>query len=221
MIVIASHNGKAHLTDLLVNLESINLLGLDVSIIDTQSNELDTIEFLDSIAKTNPYNYTIHVHKTPYRGFDTGAYIYAINNIKADKFFFIQDSIRIKRQDFFKVIDNKLKLGTAVNLIQFNTNLYDSQEQKSFCQNAFNQVKYSKGVFGPMFSIYAEDIKRIKSDHLIYPINKMQQMGMERGWAILFDIYGITLDSLEGDYNFEMLVNDKYKYFKKLFNKRK
>jgi len=221
MIVIASHNGKLHLSKLLVNLEDIDLLGHDVAIIDTQSNELDTIEFLDSIAKTNPYNYTIHVHKTPYRGFDTGAYIYAINNIKSDKFFFIQDSIRIKRSDFFKAIDEKLKPGTAVNLIQFNTNLYDSQEQVDFCFNSFGQIKYNKGVFGPMFSIHVEDIKRIKSDHLIYPINKIQQMGMERGWAILFDIYGITLDSLEGDYNFEMLINDKYKYFTKFIIKRK
>jgi len=48
----------------------------------------------------------------------------------------------------------------------------------------------------------------------------MLQMGMERGWSVLFEKYGLRLDSLEGSYDFDKLINDQYSQFRKIINYR-
>jgi hypothetical protein len=219
MIVIATNNGKKHLIELL---ENLNQLGIKypVSIIDTQSTDQETVDFLNQITDNNPYNFKISVYQTPYRGFDSGAYMYAINNIKSDRFYFLQDSLRIKDPNFFNNINEKLKPGIVVPLITFASNLYDGPDQIEFCLNNFEDTKFTKGIFGPMFSVLNEDIQKIDKKFLIWPTNKRMQMGMERGWGILFDKYEFIIDSLEGDYDYGKLINDQYLQFKKIINYR-
>jgi hypothetical protein len=219
MIVIATNNGKNHLIELLSVINVINP-ECGVSIIDTQSNDEETIKFLNELDEKNPYRFKLQIHQTPYRGFDSGAYMYAINNIKAERFYFIQDSIRIKTLNFFKNIDSKLKPGTVVPLITFPANTYDSQEQIDFCLNNFGKAEFSQGIFGPMFAIMNEDAQKIDKKHLVWPTNKMLQMGLERGWGVLFDMYGINIDPLEGAYDYYRLINDQYTQFRKIINYR-
>jgi hypothetical protein len=218
MIVVATNNGKNHLIDLILSLSNLNL---DVAIIDTQSTDQDSIDFLDQIKKNNPFKINIQVHQTPYRGFDTGAYIYAIRNIETERFYFIQDSLRIKDLNIFSEIDKKIKPGTVVPLITFSSNLYDNQEQADFCTEKFGTSNFEKGIFGPIFCGMRSDFKKIEDNLLTYPTNKNLQMAMERGWGILFNKYNFNIDPLEGDYNFEKLVRDEYFYFKKKFPYRK
>ena len=71
-----------------------------------------------------------------------------------------------------------------------------------------------------MFSVLNEDIQKIDKKFLIWPTNKRMQMGMERGWGILFDKYEFIIDSLEGDYDYGKLINDQYLQFKKIINYR-
>ena len=214
MIVIATNNGKKYLIEVLYDLKKIGVKE-EIAVIDTQSTDIESLEFLESLKNNNDFDLKISVHTTPYRGFDTGAYIYAINNLSADKFYFMQDSIKIKSNDYFNAIDKKLKNGTVVPLITFGPHLYDENEQINFCYENFESIEYDKGIFGPIFAITNSDAQKIDKKYLVYPTNKMLQMGMERGWSIIFKKYAFEIDSLEGDYNYEKLINDGYTYFKK------
>ena len=212
MIVIATNNGKDYLPKLLESLNTLNYR-IDVSIIDTQSNDIESIYFLENINKDN-YNFNISIYQTPYKGYDTGAYIYAIRNIKnVDRFYFIQDSIIIKDIKLFYEIDKRLTSGNIVSLIGF-TNGFDNQEQIDFCNNHFGNSYYKCGIFGPMFSILKSDIDMIDDKLLVYPTNKNIQMAMERGWSILFNNYNFNIIPI---YNYEhnRIINDDYLLFKK------
>jgi hypothetical protein len=219
MIIIATNNGKRNLSELLENLKEIDF-SCGVCIIDTGSTDQESIDFLNELDGVNKYDFEIQIYQTPYKGYDTGAYIYAINNIEADRYYFIQDSLRIKSNDFFNLIDNKLKPGKVVPLITFGENLYDYPEQIEFCINHFGSTDFKKGIFGPMFSILLEDVQKIDKKYLVYPTNKSLQMGMERGWAVIFGKYDFEIDSLEGDYDYSKLILDKYVNFKKIIQYR-
>jgi hypothetical protein len=127
----------------------------------------------------------------------------------------MQDSIKIKSIDYFIEIDKRLKPGVVVPLITFGPNLYDENEQINFCYDNFDSIEYDKGIFGPIFAITNEDIQKIDKKYLVYPTNKMLQMGMERGWSILFKKYGFEIDPIEGNYDYTLLSNDGYTHFKK------
>jgi hypothetical protein len=215
MIVIATNNGAHHIIELLENFKSVDLPS-DVSIVDTQSND-SSFDNIKEFVRNNQYPFTVSVHQTPYRGFDTGAYIYALNNIKASRFYFMQDSVRIKDRNFFKNIDSKLSPGKVVPLVTFGANAYDNQEQIEFCIKHFESSNFEKGIFGPIFSILNEDAQKIDKRFLVWPTSKILQMGMERGWAVLFNKYGLSIDPLEGEYDYGKLVNDQYSQFKKIF----
>ena len=215
MIIIATNNGKNYIENLLSDLENLKTKE-KISIIDTQSSD-DSYNFLNNIIEKRKFDLSIKLLQTPYRGFDSGAYIYAINNLISDKFYFLQDSIRIKNKNFFKEIDKKLSLNNIVCLITFQSNFYANYEQMKFCTDNFESIDYNKGIFGPMFAISYDDIKKIDKKFLIYPHDKNTQMAMERGWSIIFDKYNFSIDSLEGEKDDEKLFNDKYKYFSKLF----
>jgi len=219
MIIIATNNGKRNLSELLENLKEFSF-GRKVCIIDTGSTDPESIDYLKELKEVTGYNFEIEIHQTSYKGYDTGAYIYAINNIESDRYYFIHDSLRIKSKDFFNLIDNKLKPGVVVPLITFGKDRYDSIEQLEFCIKNFGSPYYKKGIFGPMFSILSEDVQKIDKKYLVYPTNKTLQMGMERGWSLIFEKYNFDIDSLEGDYDFTKLISDRYVNFKKIIQYR-
>jgi hypothetical protein len=215
MIVIATHNGKEYLKRLLSNLESFNL-DKEIAIIDTMSSDKESLDFLYEITNKNLYNLNIKIHKTEYRGFDSGAYIYAINNLSAERFYFLQDSIIIKDREFFDITDNILESGVVTTFISFPSNFYNT-EQYNYCSSTFGTTDYDTGIFGPMFSILNEDIQKIDKSLLVYPKNKEQQMAMERGWSIIFKKYNFTIKPIEGEKDDDRLFNNKYKTFTKEF----
>ena len=219
MIVIATNNGKNHLIELLANINEINPK-CGVCIIDTLSIEQESLDFLVQLKEKNPYKFSLQIHQTPYKGFDSGAYMYAINNIKAERFYFLQDSIRIKDLEFFNNIDKKLNTGTVVPLITFPSNYYDNAEQIEFCLRNLGAFEFTQGIFGPMFAITYEDSQKIDKKHLVWPTNKSLQQGLERGWGVIFDINNFNIDPLEGNYDYYKLINDQYSQFKKIFNQR-
>ena len=212
MIVIATNNGKNYLPKLLNSLNELEY-SIDVTIIDTQSNDTESIEFINNIDKDS-YKFNISFLQTPYRGFDTGAYIYAIRNIKnVDRFYFLQDSIVIKDIKLFDEINKRLCKGKVVPLVGFRT-LYDNQEQIDFCNDNFGSSYYKCGIFGPMFSILKEDIELIDDNLLVYPNNKNIQMAMERGWSVIFNKYDLNVEPIY-DYDYEKIMNDGYQLFNK------
>ena len=213
MIVIATNNGINLLPNLLSDLEKFNITE-EISIIDTQSSDSEFINYLDNLKSFNKFKLNINVYQTPYRGFDTGAYIYAIQNLKSDRFIFLHDSIRIKSVSFFNLIDEKLKTSNVVPIITFNGEWWDNQTQKDFSLKHFGTTIFDKGIFGPMFSISYLDSQKLNK--LIYPTDKLQQMAMERCWSIIFKNQNFTIDSLEGNHNDFKIDNDMYEYFTKI-----
>jgi hypothetical protein len=215
MIVVATNNGINFLPNLLSDLEKLNIEE-EISIIDTQSNDSEFIDYLENLKSFNKFNLNINVYQTPYKGFDTGAYIYAIQNLKSDRFIFLQDSIRIKNMGFFNLIDEKLKTSNVVTLLTFDGNWWDNQIQKDFSLKHFGTTIFETGIFGPMFTISYLDSQKIEKNLLIYPENKEQQKAMERCWDIIFKKTSLTVDNLEGNHNDLKINNDGYQYFTKI-----
>jgi hypothetical protein len=215
MIVVATNNGINFLPNLLSDLEKLNIEE-EISIIDTQSNDSEFIDYLENLKSFNKFKLNINVYQTPYKGFDTGAYIYAIQNLKSDRFIFLQDSIRIKNIDFFNLIDEKLKISNVVTLLTFEGNWWDNQIQEDFSLKHFGTTIYETGIFGPMFAISYLDSQKIEKNLLIYPENKEQQKAMERCWDIIFKKTNLTVDNLEGSHNDLKINNDDYQYFTKI-----
>ena len=217
MIVIATNNVSEFLPNLLSDLEKFNITE-EISIIDTQSNDLEFINYLFNLKLK--YQLNINVYQTPYRGFDTGAYVYAINNLKSDRFIFLQDSIKIKTKEFFDVIDEKLKLTNIVCVMSFIGNYWgnypDSEILKQYCEENFGSIEYDVGIYGPMFSISYSDSQLFNKNELIYPINKLQQMAMERCWPILFKKHNLSISAVEDcQADDELLNTNGYKYIEK------
>jgi hypothetical protein len=211
MIVIATNNGIKFLPNLLSDLEKFNITE-EISIIDTQSSDSEFIDYLESLKSFNKLN--INIYQTPYKGFDTGAYIYAIQNLKSDRFIFLQDSIRIKNIDFFNLIDEKLKTSNVVTILTFEGDRWDNPTQQIFSLKHFGTTSFEKGIFGPMFSMSYSDSQKL--NNLIYPIDKNQQMAMERCWSVIFKKQNFTIDCIEGIYNDFKINNDEYEYFTKI-----
>lgn len=213
MIVIATNNGASFLKESLDNLSILNV-NIPISIIDTGSNDTDSINFLTRV-KSEYKKLKIDVFNTPYSGFDTGAYIYAMNNITAERYYFIHDSLIIKRSDFFSKIDNLLDNGVVVSLLDFSPNSYDNIDQINFCNDNFGSKDYDIGIFGPIFSILKKDVDNIIGNLKNYPTNKNQQMAMERGWSVLFKNKNIKIISLFGTLDINKIIYNEYSYFKK------
>jgi len=213
MIVIATNNGTNFLPNLLSDLEKFNITE-EVSIIDTQSSDSEFMDYLDNLKSFNKFKLNINVYQTPYKGFDTGAYIYAIQNLKSDRFIFLQDSIRIKNVGFFNLIEEKLKTSNVVTILTFEGGWWDNQTQKNFSLKHFGTTIFDKGIFGPMFSISYTDSQKL--NNLIYPTDKEQQKAMERCWSIIFKEQNFTVDCLEGTHNDFKINNDGYNYFTKI-----
>jgi hypothetical protein len=217
MIVIATNNGKNYLPNLLNSLEDIDLLNNKILILDTGSTDKEYLSNLKS-------KHEIIVDRTPYSGYDTGAYIYAYNNYIDENYLFLQDSIIIKEKslirDGLSILDN----NTIVPLIIFDPkkNFYDNHVQMEWVNSKIGSHIYEYGIFGPMFFAKRITLDKIKNINNAIPYDKNTQQAMERGWSVFFKQNGINIVPLEryehSNYLFDI---DGYKYIKKFFPIRK
>lgn len=220
MIVISTNNGVKFLTEHLNSYVQMNL-HLPIAIIDTISTDEDAIQLLQTIKSKEEFaSLNITVYQTPYRGFDSGAIIWAMKNIDADRFYFVQDSIVIKDIDFFKQVDEKLRHNVAVPILIFDGTYWDNMEQVNWSIEKAGSYDTDFGIFGPMFSILKTTSNRLVSLLDFYPETKNNQKAMERVWGVLFKKHGITIDALCGHFNYYLLMNDGYPLFKKYFPER-
>ena len=219
MIVIGTNNGRGWLSH---SLQSLSKLGIEdtILVIDTNSTEADALEFHQSLTK-GIYDLDIQIDTTPYKGYDSGAWIWTIQNKEAEYYHFIQDSIVVNTKQYFKRAESILDEGKVASLLHFNPNFYDSVEQRLWVFDNLGTSEYKSGVFGPNFSINREIRNRLKELPIPIPSNKLEQMVMERGWGVLFNTMGLEIEAIEGDYNWERLINDDYELFTKRFGGRR
>ena len=217
MIVIGTNNGRGWLHNSLKALDGIHI---PIAVIDTNSTERDAIDYHQSLSN-HSFDLDIQTHTTPYKGYDSGAWIWAMKNIEAERYYFLQDSITIKDKEYFNKVNEIIDNGKVASLLHFNPNQYDSFEQHLWVMESFGSSIYKSGIFGPNFSISSDMTKRIPLESLIYPTNKLEQMGMERGWGVIFNNMGWEVEAVEGDYDYDRLLKDDYKLFTKRFGGRR
>ena len=185
MIVVATNNGFIYLKELLDSFKDIDLCNEKIFIIDTISNDINHLNFLKQINNLYP-NLDIEITTTPHRKFDTGAYIYAYQNINSDNYIFLHDSVTIKNKNFIKVVKEQLNENNVVSFSCFNFMGYGGNEWKDFFKNNTNEEKYEIGFFGPMFACKKSVLDKINFENLILPTNKNQQACFEGIWPTLF-----------------------------------
>jgi len=224
MIVIATNNGMEHLPKLLDSIQKYGWYGQDVCVVDTGSTDEKFKEYLKELDNKLSYlsihNFVHIVNYTGNGGYDTGAYKYAYERYREqeDLFIFLQDSVEIKSPNWFPAIMIKLQEGDVCAWLTF-TDWYDNQEQVDFVQKYFNEHRYEKGVFAPMFAIRTKDMDKVYEKTGIKDVqvyNKWTQQAMERGWAVAFEQAGLRLVSLD-IMNWERLRGDSYEHFRKSF----
>ena len=213
MIIIATNNGLDNLPRLLRSIEDTNKLNIPISIIDTGSTDVKFLDYLDNF----DIKYTIYKING---GYDSGAYIYAYENIKSEYYIFLQDSIEITSSEFYEIALDSIQDSYFLALYVFTNpeGLGTCEEAlfSYFSESDFNSTKW--GVFGPMFACSRDIMGKLYDSNLYFiPKNKEEQMAMERGWGIMVRKLNIPLVFLDHYY---VLLQNNSPYLKKYFQDR-
>ena len=196
MIVVATHNNIEILHKFLISLENVDLCDEQVLIVDTNSQDIKFKEWFLDCKNKYPYHFT----SLDYKCFDSGAYIWAYQNIKnQDNWIFLQDSLEIIRPDYISQIKEQLKSFEVVAGFDFPYSYDIHPLQKVWCETDIEFHNYpEKGIFGPIFSVRNSTMNRIPESWLKYPQEKLMQQGMERRWSLMFHSINASKTYLEG-----------------------
>jgi len=209
MIVIATNNGKLYLKRLFNSISNHNI-NEKVLIVDTGSTDEDHLNYLKELEKKD----NVEVTQTPYKCYDTGAYIWAYNNFTADVYHFMHDSIEIKDPEFLQKVNTELKDADVVSYITFNFAGYGDKDWQDFLIKNIGHYDYKIGIFGPMFSIKKESLNKLPIEKLSLPINKNQQTAFEGIWPEFFTQHNMSIKSL-AEHDHSHIINDGYPHIKK------
>jgi hypothetical protein len=138
---------------------------------------------------------------TPYKGYDTGAYLWAYWNVAARNYLFMQDSCCPREPDFVEQFARAMPAEYgAVGWSSFDINVWDSDAQRIATEWMYgDRPKWpAKGIFGPIFYTNRKSLMRLHIDGLLPmpPVHKQQQQAMERAWPILFHRAGMRVNFL-------------------------
>lgn len=222
MIAIATNNGHKFLPELLQSLETYGTDGHDVLVVDTGSSDPVATAYLESLKSYNgPFKLT--VTHTPYKGYDTGAYLWAFRNFPADTYIFMQDSALVKESGWVQQFESRLTYGVgAVPWLIFPLQ-WDSNEQIQFVTEKFQSTGLAPfGVFGPMFATTHKALSDLEDQGLlnVIPTNKHEQQAMERGWAFAFTKGGYGVRAIHTAFSADRIRNDQYTTLTKRLPKR-
>jgi len=194
MIVVATHDNINFLQTMLNRLSKIDLNGHKVLIVNTNSTNLEYINYFTTL----PSKYSQFKFDTiNYDCWDSGAYIHAYRNYKADKYIFLQDSISIMNQKLIPMWDALLDVYDVVPFINFGYG-YENNEQKLFAERGLPvSILPLYAIFGPIFGINRRTMDKIPEEWLIAPSNKNEGCGMERRWSLMFHIIGASTHYME------------------------
>lgn len=213
MIVIVTHNGEKYLRDLLSDIQGFNMPNNKVCIVDNLSTDKPHLEYLENLKKEE-YNVLHNPHST----YELGAFVYAVNMLKDDVWFGMQDSIRIK-QDIFAYVTPKLTASNMYTFLTFPCNTYDNSDDRNFMLLHYGTTKYSKGVYASSIFALDEVVQKVKKD-LFIPRNKLDAAGSERGVAIVMDRHNIEINGLGLYLPDKSSDPEGYPFFSKIYGAR-
>jgi hypothetical protein len=218
MIVIATYNDISYLTNLLDSLNTTENLNENVLVVCTDYSQKEMIEYINTLPNNNDYVFNILVDVTPYKGYDSGAYIYAFKKYVDDYYIFLQDSITIKSPEWFNYFKEKREEDSINPLLHFSM-CWDNKEQREWVENKFNSRFNvpNVGIFGPIFQVSRKSLIKMDKLHNLsnfIPGHKViGQQGMERGWAYLATNSNIMINNIDGIYY------GQYTFESRCFNK--
>jgi hypothetical protein len=160
MVVIAAYDNTLILENLLISINNTNNLDEDVLVICTDNSQTEMMEFLQTLPNNPNYNFNIKVDSTPYKGYDSGAYIFAYNNYISDYYIFLQDSIEMRSPEWFNSFKSYRKDNAITGWVLFDMG-WDSNEQIQWVESKCKGMVHRSpvGIFGPMFQINIDTLK--------------------------------------------------------------
>lgn len=192
MIIIAHNNGRQFLPQLIESLGD-----LPFTVVDTGSTDENSLRYLLTLKNVL---YTRG-------GWSLGAYKHAVENIKADWFFFMHDSMVVKDKSFL----DEMKKHQVCGWLSFPM-FFDNTGQEAAIKNVYPGETPDKGIFGPIFYATKEVLDKIT-------IHKPESCdiahGMERGMAMAFHQAGVPVSFLD-ELSEERLSGDMYQHFTKI-----
>ena len=213
LIVIVTHNGINHLKNLLEDIKSFNISNNEVCIVDNKSTNSDHLIYLQELKKEG-----YKILHNPNGGYNIGGYKYALDNLEADVWFLIQDSIRIKT-NIFSQITPLLTNKNVYTFLTFACGLYDNNDDRSFLLINYGTTQYSKAAFPSSYFAKNEVLQKVKNEWII-PKNKIEAMGMERGTSVVFDRNNIKIIGLGIYTPNESGDPNAYSFFTKIYGGR-
>ena len=178
LVVIATNNGKKYLEQLLPTVK------YNYVVIDTGSTEQESIDYFDSLscakARING-------------GYCVAAYEYAYRNIKAEEYFFMHDSMIVKKGDF---IDDFRGKGEVVAWMHFDLAISHGIDYIKNIPGKLDNVPLFS-IFGPIFYATRNAMETIDKKGLLppHPTRRDEQVASETGYAISFHRAGLNLDN--------------------------
>jgi hypothetical protein len=180
------------------------------------------INYLNNLDGYKKY-FDISFDITPYKGFDTGAFIWAYRKWDDEYYIFLQESLEVNDLNWFKTFKSFREKNTLNSWCVFDL-VWDNNVQREgilskISDNNLTLEGLPIGVFGNMFQISKNDLslidKKYNLDNFI-PNDKIYgSCAMERGWAYLSKNCGININSIDGKYS-----PNEHDYKNKLFQKR-
>lgn len=222
MIVVATNNGHKFLPDLIRSIEDCGDGGHDVVIVDTQSSSPEAAAYLATLVEyAGPLR--LSVDQTPYKGYDTGAYLYAFRKYAADSYIFLQDSARPKELRWTEAFTSRLTHGVGcVPWLTFPLQ-WDGEGQIEFVRARYRTDRVPPlGVFGPMFAASRDSLVKLDRLSLLdaIPANKVEQQAMERGWPLAFFLGGFGIRPIHTMFSERKLRAGEYGVLSKRLPKR-
>lgn len=211
MIVIATNNGQRYIDKCIDNIFK-QTKQTSITIIDTNSSDLNQKQYVKQLAMKNNFNY----HEMTYSGYDLGAYKLAMELYPNEPYYWLQhDSIIMKNPNTLSYIEELLETNDIVSLIAFSKNMYETDYQRNNVRKWFGKIEFERGVYGPNFgfknnilNILKEKVKEIEIK------NKEDLKSMERGWAVLFELLNFKVANIETKpFNFFRFYENDYDYF--------
>lgn len=213
MIVIATHNGKSHLSKLLGDLQQFGIFNKDICVVDNQSTDKSHLNYLDEL-NVNTYKVLYNPEST----YELGAYKYALDNLKSEYWFCMQDSVRIKT-NIFEVVTPLLTDKNVYSFLTYECGAWDNSADIEFLMRNFGTTQYSRACFPSSYFAKNYVMQKVKK-YWILPTNKIECMAMERGASIIFDRAGIEIKGL-GEYEPTKSGDpDGYIFFSKSYGSR-
>lgn len=207
LVVVATHNGA----DALKRFFSVEQL-YPTLVVDTGSGmKFPKAGFGQSLTTT-----------TPFKGYETGAWLWAYWNYPARNYLFLQDSVEPKRADYVEPFKELMPgpIG-VVAWSDFPPTIWDGEPQRSSIFWMYGKVTVN-GIFGQMFYTSRETLDHLALQGLLPmpPTHKEWAQGMERAWAICFARAGVPVKVVAPGHDRRAMEAGEYPVFRKIFRGR-